>query len=122
MFDSFKFLTLNFNQKHTKLSLIFDQKPLRLTLNYNQKIRNKFNETHFQQEGNVIPIEVKSGEGRTLKSMQIFLESHPKSPYGIRFSVQNYSEYNKIHSYPLYAIFRLSTYDTTLSKAIESLI
>ena len=75
-----------------------------------------------QQEGYVIPIEVKSGEGRTLKSIQMFLESHPKSPYGIRFSVQNYSEYNKIRSYPLYAVFQLGMWNSELRKAIEALI
>jgi len=74
-----------------------------------------------QQEGHVIPIEVKSGEGRTLKSMQTFLESHSKSAYGIRFSTQNYSEYNKVRSYPLYAVFQLATWDGELRKAIEAL-
>ncbi len=57
-----------------------------------------------QQGQHVIPVEVKSGSGRTLKSIQLFLESHKASPYGIRFSTNNYSRYNNIHSYPLYAI------------------
>ncbi|MCL5436677.1 MAG: AAA family ATPase [Candidatus Dependentiae bacterium] len=52
----------------------------------------------------VIPIEVKSGAGSTLKSMHAFLESHPASPYGLRFSTQNYSTYGKIRSQPLYAV------------------
>lgn len=52
----------------------------------------------------IIPIEVKSGLGSTLKSMHIFLESHPQSPFGIRFSTQNYSAYENIYSYPLYAV------------------
>ena len=52
----------------------------------------------------IIPIEVKSGLGSTLKSMHIFLENHPHSPFGIRFSTQNYSVYENIYSYPLYAI------------------
>lgn len=59
----------------------------------------------IQKNEHVIPIEVKSGAGTTLKSMHAFLESRPKSPYGIRFSTQNYSEFEKIYSYPLYAIF-----------------
>ena len=75
-----------------------------------------------QQNEYVIPIEVKSGEGRTLKSMQLFLESHLKSPYGIRFSTQNYSEHNKIHSYPLYAVCILARWNRELQAAIESLI
>lgn len=52
----------------------------------------------------IVPIEVKSGAGSTLKSMHMFLEKHQKSSYGIRFSTQNYSLYQKIRSYPLYAI------------------
>ena len=52
----------------------------------------------------IIPIEVKSGPGSTLKSMHIFLENHPHSPFGIRFSTQNYSVYENIYSYPLYAV------------------
>lgn len=55
----------------------------------------------------VIPIEVKSGSGSTLKSMNMFLEKHKKSPYGIRFSTQNYSFYNKVYSYPLYAVYKV---------------
>ncbi len=52
----------------------------------------------------VVPIEVKAGSGSTLRSMRHFLETHPTSPYGIRFSAQNYSVHEAIHSYPLYAI------------------
>jgi predicted AAA+ superfamily ATPase len=59
-----------------------------------------------QDNQNIIPIEVKSGAGSTLLSMHTFLNSHPKSPHGIRFSTQNYSVYEKIHSYPLYAIVK----------------
>ena len=49
-------------------------------------------------------IEVKSGTSGTLKSLHLFLQLHQASPYGIRFSTQNYSIHEKIHSYPLYAI------------------
>ena len=57
-----------------------------------------------QKDEQIIPIEVKSGSGKTLKSMHLFLQSHPKSQYGVRFSSQNYSVYENIHSYPLYAV------------------
>jgi len=75
-----------------------------------------------QQEEHAIPIEVKSRQGRTRKSMQIFLESHQKSPYGIRFSTQNYSDHEKVRSYPLYAICQLGLWQSELRKAIESLL
>jgi hypothetical protein len=61
----------------------------------------------LQTNETVVPIEVKSGEGSTLKSMHIFLESHQKSPVGIRFSTQNFSLFQNIHSYPLYAVVKL---------------
>jgi uncharacterized protein len=55
----------------------------------------------------IIPIEAKSGAGTTLKSMHSFLQTHNNSPYGIRFSTNHYSRYEKIHSYPLYAIAKV---------------
>ena len=57
-----------------------------------------------QDNHSVIPIEVKSGLGSTLASLNTFLESHLKSPYGIRFSSHNYPEHQKVRSYPLYAL------------------
>jgi len=65
----------------------------------------------IQKNEHIIPLEVKSGAGTTLKSMHLFLESHPKSPYGIRFSIQNYSKFQKIYSYPLYAIHGALSFD-----------
>ena len=58
----------------------------------------------LQDQENIIPIEVKSGQGTTLRSLNMFLETHARSSYGIRFSAQNYSVHEHVHSYPLYAI------------------
>ena len=69
-------------------------------------------------KGEVIPIEVKSGDGRTLKSMHRFLESH-SSLYGVRFCSQNYSNYNQIDSRPLYAAVSLAHEEQ--KKSIQSL-
>lgn len=53
----------------------------------------------------IIPVEVKSGHGAGMQSMRMFLKTHPdSSSYGIRFSTHNYSIYDHIHSYPLYAV------------------
>jgi len=57
-----------------------------------------------QIRNQVVPIEVKAGASKRIKSMQIFLESHPGSTYGIRFSSDNYGVYKKINNYPLYAV------------------
>jgi len=58
-------------------------------------------------DGKVIPIEVKSGKGATLKSMHSFLSSHPQSPYGIKIALVERSCFEKIISIPLYAAFEL---------------
>ena len=58
----------------------------------------------IQRGEKIIPIEVKSGAGTTLKSMHLFLESHPQTPFGIRFSTQNYSKHDNLLSLPLYSV------------------
>ncbi len=63
----------------------------------------------IQQGQYVIPVEVKSGHGTTLRSMHAFLQDHAQSPYGIRFSENNYSIFQKLHSYPLYAIAKVAS-------------
>jgi predicted AAA+ superfamily ATPase len=73
-------------------------------------------------EGKVIPVEVKSGVGSTLKSMHMFLDSHQQSPFGIRFSVQNYSVHGKIYSYPLYAVSTVIKDHGQDGKAYEYLV
>ena len=78
----------------------------------------------IQNGKNILPIEVKSGKGKTLRSMQFFLETHKSSPYGVRFSTNNYSIHENIHSYPLYAIAKLiadqdSEVKSSLYKFIE---
>ncbi|HCJ84744.1 MAG TPA: ATP-binding protein [Parachlamydiales bacterium] len=65
----------------------------------------------FEHQGAIIPLEVKSGDGRTLKSLHLFLQTHCTSPYGIRFSVQNYSRLDHIFSRPLYDIVSLAHED-----------
>ncbi len=55
----------------------------------------------------IIPIEVREGDKRTLKSLQLFLDLHPKSPYGIRFSTQNTSRIGRLAFRPLYDVVSL---------------
>lgn len=76
------------------------------------------------QEGeSIIPVEVKSGSGSTLRSLQLFLDTHPQAPYGIRFSTRNYSLSERIHSYPLYAIAKVCTQKhNDVYKALASLL
>lgn len=56
----------------------------------------------------IIPIETKSGDGRSLKSIHRYLELHPNCEKAIRFSAQNYSIFEKIDSRPIYAVASLT--------------
>jgi predicted AAA+ superfamily ATPase len=56
-----------------------------------------------QQEQNIVPIEVKAGTKGAMQSMFLFLEEK-KCPYGIRCSMENFSEFQNIKIYPLYAV------------------
>jgi len=57
----------------------------------------------IQKKDKIIPIEVKSGKSGKMQSLHLFL-NEKKAEYGIRTSLENFSEYNKIKVYPLYAI------------------
>lgn len=71
----------------------------------------------------VVPIEVKAGTSLRIKSMHIFLDSHPHSLYGMRFSAHNYAYEERVHTYPLYAIAK-SFFDANDStrEALLSLV
>jgi predicted AAA+ superfamily ATPase len=57
----------------------------------------------IQQGEKIIPIEVKSGTIGKMQSMHLFLKEK-QSEYGIRTSLENFVQYDKIKIYPLYAI------------------
>lgn len=56
------------------------------------------------QNGEVVPVEVKSSENVRSKSMQQFISKYAP-PFSIRISAKNFGFENKIKSIPLYAVF-----------------
>lgn len=62
----------------------------------------------YEHRGVILPIEVKSGHGSTLRSMHQFLTQHPKVGQGIRFWAGNYEKTATIDSKPLYAVAALA--------------
>jgi predicted AAA+ superfamily ATPase len=74
----------------------------------------------YDFQNTVLPIEVKSGHGSTLRSMHQFLEEHKSSEVGIRFWSENYLTSEKIISKPLYAVATLAHPDQ--KEALESLL
>ena len=74
-------------------------------------------------DGAVVPVEVKAGLGKTIKSLNYFLETHKQSPYGIRFSAHDYSVHQNVYSYPLYAIAKVaSNQNQEIRQAIQNLL
>jgi uncharacterized protein len=91
---------LCYSSPHSKAELHF----------WKRKEKNSAAEVDYliQQEEKIFPIEVKSGHGNTLRSLRLFLETHPKSTYGIRFSALDYSVTEWLDSRPLYAVVSLA--------------
>jgi predicted AAA+ superfamily ATPase len=58
----------------------------------------------FQEDVNVVPVEVKSGLNTRSKSLNMFMQQY-KCPYAIRISQKNFGFENNIKSVPLYAVF-----------------
>jgi uncharacterized protein len=106
--------------------LVYDDSYAKKNLYYwHRQVRGSEAEIDYllTYQGNVIPVEVKSGAWTTLRSLHSFFESHQATMYGIRFSTQNYSEYEKIKSLPLYAVAQvMSNKNEELKRAIELLI
>jgi len=77
---------------------------------WKRKEKNSAAEVDYliQRGEQIIPIEVKSGHGNTLRSLHLFLDTHPNSNSAIRFSSLNYSLMNKLDSRPLYAAASLA--------------
>jgi len=66
-----------------------------------------------QRGESVVPIEVKSGKQGKMQSMRVFLEEK-QSPYGVRSSLENFGQYDKIKVFPLYAIGKVIADKTCL--------
>jgi hypothetical protein len=97
--------------------MAYSQPNLEQTLYYwHKETRGSSAEVDYliQKDAAVVPIEVKCGHGSSLKSLQIFLSKKTKTPYGVRLSTHNYSIFDKIHSYPLYAVAKILSNDNYL--------
>ncbi len=57
----------------------------------------------IQSKQNIIPIEVKSAKKGSMRSLYQFLKDKNRN-FGIRFSLENYSTYNNITVFPIYAV------------------
>ena len=84
--------------------------PLQLYYWQREK-RNSHAEIDYiiQRGEKIIPIEVKSGTSGKMQSMHLFLKEK-QLEYGIRTSLENFAQYDKIKVYPLYAVEYIEKY------------
>jgi len=85
-----------------KAKSVFQQQPLYCW--HREKSSSNAEVDYVVQIGSEIrPIEVKSGLKGSMQSMRIFMQQK-NIAWGIRTSLENFSEYDDIKVYPLYAI------------------
>jgi len=65
-----------------------------------------------EKEGKVVPVEVKSGNSGSLKSMKLFLKEKKESTYGIHVSPQPAGIKGVVKQIPLYALWKLEQVST----------
>jgi len=73
---------------------------------WHREAKNSNAEVDFvvTRNSQLIPIEVKSGSKGTLKSMQIYLDTHPHSPYGLKIFEGKFDKQDNLVEIPLYGI------------------
>jgi predicted AAA+ superfamily ATPase len=64
----------------------------------------------YNQEGHILPIEVKSGSSGKMQSLHKFI-AETNTPKGLRLSMENFASYDKIEVVPLYAISNLFNFN-----------
>ena len=55
----------------------------------------------------IIPIEVKASGKGSMQSMRSYLRIHSEVPYGIRVSLEDFTMYEDIRVYPVYAVYKI---------------
>lgn len=58
----------------------------------------------ISKNGDIIPVEVKSAAKGRMKSMHLFLESHPNSSFGLKISTGGFAKHNNLVEIPLYGM------------------
>ena len=60
------------------------------------------------QDGlSIIPVEVKASKKGSMQSLRCFLRNHESTPYGIRISLEDFTRYDDIVVYPVYAVKKI---------------
>ena len=61
----------------------------------------------IQRDESILPVEVKASGKGSMQSMRSYLKTHGSVPYGIRVSLENFTAYENIRVFPVYAVSRI---------------
>ncbi|MDA9271930.1 DUF4143 domain-containing protein [bacterium] len=56
------------------------------------------------KNGEIIPVEVKSASKGSMKSLHLFMESHPNSTFGLKISTEPFFQHENLMEVPLYGL------------------
>lgn len=73
---------------------------------WHREAKNSNAEVDFivMKEGEIVPVEVKSSQKGSMKSLKMFFESHPNSKYGLKISEGQFSRHDHLVEIPLYGL------------------
>ena len=66
--------------------------------------------------GRIVPVEVKAGAFGHLKSLHLFLSTHPAVPFGVKASEQNFARSGRVMAVPLYSLSYLGKIYNSVSE------
>jgi predicted AAA+ superfamily ATPase len=72
----------------------------------------------IQNQDAIVPIEVKAGTKGAMQSMFLFMDEK-KSDWGVRLSLENFTEFDRVKVIPLYAVSNLNS--TTIPQSTNQL-
>jgi predicted AAA+ superfamily ATPase len=77
---------------------------------WHREAKNSQSEVDYviQNQDFIFPVEVKAGTKGAMQSMHLFMDEK-KSRYGLRLSLENFTEYEKVKVLPLYAVSNINT-------------
>ena len=100
---------LKYSEPNLKPYLFYWQGDAEASVDENGRVvKSQAEVDYIINSGNtVLPIEVKAGKRGSMQSLYQLLKKRPQMPFGIRCALENFSSFENVKVYPLYAISNL---------------
>lgn len=100
---------LKYSEPNLRPYLFYWQGEAEVSVDENGRtVKSQAEVDYIINSGNlVLPIEVKAGKRGSMQSLYQLLKRRPRMPFGIRCALENFSSFENVKVYPLYAISNL---------------